>query len=121
MIGIYIRRDHILEDTLRAFDKNDKSKILYDSQVEFVKEPGIDAGSLNLSSPTKTSLGGLKKEWMTLVTKELFDPRYELFKLSSNQRTIHPDPLSIIQPLCMSYFRLAGNIISLVKMSLICF
>lgn len=59
-------------------------------------------------------VGGLKKEWLSLLAKELFDAETGLFKLSSNTRTIHPSPLSIIHPKYRSYFRLAGLLTGIV-------
>lgn len=55
----------------------------------------------------------MKKEWLTLISKELFDTRRGLFSLSPNLRTIHPNPLSVIQPGELTYFRLAGTIAGL--------
>jgi E3 ubiquitin-protein ligase HECTD2 len=54
-----IRRDHITIDSLNSIKKNqgDLKKAL---KIEFVNEPGID-------------VGGLKKEWFLLLTKELFN------------------------------------------------
>lgn len=56
---LIIRRNYITLDSLRQIQNhpNDLKKIL---KIEFVNEPGIDAG-------------GLKKEWFLLLTKELFD------------------------------------------------
>ncbi|GMM30884.1 putative E3 ubiquitin-protein ligase [Martiniozyma asiatica (nom. inval.)] len=64
-----VRRSHITIDSLRKIQShpNDVKKSL---KVEFVDEPGIDAG-------------GLKKEWFLLLTKELFDPSRGLFNFSS--------------------------------------
>ncbi|VEU23260.1 DEKNAAC104392 [Brettanomyces naardenensis] len=62
---IRVRRDHITNDSLRSIKahQNEFKKLL---KVEFVGEPGVDAG-------------GLKKEWFLLLTKELFDPDRGLF------------------------------------------
>lgn len=56
---ISVRRNNITNDSLRQIQQhpNDVRKLL---KVEFIDEPGIDAG-------------GLKKEWFLLLTKELFD------------------------------------------------
>lgn len=97
---IFVRRDNILEDTIKQFEYIAHKDIIKNSKVEFVKEPGVDAG-------------GLKKEWLTLLAKELFDTRNGLFQLSPNTRTIHPHPLSIIQPDALTYFNLAGFIVGL--------
>ncbi|QPG75765.1 hypothetical protein FOA43_003125 [Brettanomyces nanus] len=62
---IRVRRTHVTNDSLRSIKahQNEFKKLL---RVEFVNEPGIDAG-------------GLKKEWFLLLTKELFDAEKGLF------------------------------------------
>ncbi|ODV96705.1 hypothetical protein PACTADRAFT_48527 [Pachysolen tannophilus NRRL Y-2460] len=62
---IRVRREHISNDSLRCIQQhpNDLRKSL---RVEFINEPGIDAG-------------GLKKEWFLLLSKELFNPDKGLF------------------------------------------
>jgi len=102
-LAFYIRRKHILEDTLYELEKhNSLNDNVYRFRIEFVNEPGVDQG-------------GLKKEWLTLLSKEIFDPRAGLFKLSPNMRSVHPSPLSLIQPGAMSYFSLAGVLVGLVR------
>jgi len=100
-ITFYIRRKHILEDTLYELEKhNSLNDSVYKFRIEFVNEPGVDQG-------------GLKKEWLTLLSKEIFDPQAGLFKLSPNLRSVHPSPHSLIQPGAMSYFSLAGVLVGL--------
>lgn len=64
-IRIRVRRTHISNDSLRCIkeNQNDLQKAL---KVEFIGEPGID-------------VGGLKKEWFSLLTKELFSPENGMF------------------------------------------
>lgn len=59
-LKIKVRRDHLLHDLLRCIQANPHS-LKKSLRVQFVGEPGIDAG-------------GLKKEWFLLLTKELFSP-----------------------------------------------
>ncbi|GME88556.1 unnamed protein product [Ambrosiozyma monospora] len=65
---IRVRRQHITSDSLRCIKahQSDFQKLL---RVEFVDEPGIDAG-------------GLKKEWFLLLTKELFSADRGLFAVN---------------------------------------
>lgn len=59
--------------------------------VNFVDERGIDAGTNLLKYLQKIKLilfykkGGLIKEWVSLFTKEVFDPRNGFFELSPNK------------------------------------
>ncbi|CEP62262.1 putative E3 ubiquitin-protein ligase HUL4 LALA0_S05e01508g [Lachancea lanzarotensis] len=71
-LRISIRRDHVAEDSLRCIEshRSDLGKCL---RVEFIDEPGIDAG-------------GLRKEWFSLLTKELFNPDNGLFTVVEESR-----------------------------------
>lgn len=114
-IALFIRRDNILEDTMNQFETNQKNGVIPNFKIEFVREPGVDQGDHLLLDPFFTCyVGGLKKEWMTLLSKEIFDPRRGLFKLSPNMRTIHPNPLSIVQSGQSDCFKLAGTVAALV-------
>ncbi|KAG0663191.1 putative E3 ubiquitin-protein ligase [Maudiozyma exigua] len=62
---IKIRRDHITHDSLKAI-KEHQGDLLKSLRIEFINEPGIDAG-------------GLRKEWFILLTKSLFSPTTGLF------------------------------------------
>ena len=62
---IKIRRDHITHDSLKAI-KEHQGDLLKSLRIEFINEPGIDAG-------------GLRKEWFILLTKSLFNPTTGLF------------------------------------------
>ncbi|SCU91381.1 LAME_0E12288g1_1 [Lachancea meyersii CBS 8951] len=71
-LRICIRRDHVAEDSLRCIEahRSDLGKSL---RVEFINEPGIDAG-------------GLRKEWFSLLTKEIFNPDNGLFIVIDESR-----------------------------------
>ncbi|QID86134.1 Putative E3 ubiquitin-protein ligase [Saccharomyces pastorianus] len=62
---IKVRRDVISHDSLRCI-KEHQGDLLKSLRIEFVNEPGIDAG-------------GLRKEWFFLLTKSLFNPMNGLF------------------------------------------
>ncbi|ANB12770.1 putative E3 ubiquitin-protein ligase HUL4 [Sugiyamaella lignohabitans] len=64
-LHIRVNRNSLLQDSFEAIDKNDEH-LKKGLKVEFIGEPGIDAG-------------GLKKEWFLLLFKELFDPSNALF------------------------------------------
>ncbi|CAR30618.1 putative E3 ubiquitin-protein ligase HUL4 [Lachancea thermotolerans CBS 6340] len=67
-----VRRDYVSQDSLRCIETHhaDLKKSL---RVEFVNEPGIDAG-------------GLRKEWFLLLTRELFNPSSGLFIVVEESR-----------------------------------
>lgn len=64
-LRIQVRRSHIAHDSITSIKKHqgDLKKAL---KVEFIGEPGIDAG-------------GLKKEWFLLLTKALFNQENGMF------------------------------------------
>lgn len=62
---IRVRRTHISNDSLRCI-KDHQGDLKKALKVEFIGEPGID-------------VGGLKKEWFSLLTKELFSPKNGMF------------------------------------------
>lgn len=67
-------------------------------QVNFVDEPGHDAG-------------GLTREWFLCVSREIFNPNYALFEPSSSGTTYQPNPKSYINPDHLNYFRFIGRFV----------
>lgn len=69
MIDVYflisIRRDRIIQDSLRIIQAN-QDNLKKTLKVKFIDEPGIDAG-------------GLKKEWFLLLTRKLFSTSTGIF------------------------------------------
>lgn len=57
---VRVRRDFIVQDSLNCIRLN-QSNLKKSIKVQFINEPGIDAG-------------GLKKEWFLLLTRALFSP-----------------------------------------------
>lgn len=64
-LHIKVRRDNLLHDSFEFFSTHEE-ELKKAIRVEFIGEPGIDAG-------------GLKKEWFLLLVRELFDPTLGLF------------------------------------------
>ncbi len=71
----------------------------HEMRVEFSFQEGIDAG-------------GPRREWFSLVLREVFSPEKGLFKLSSNGITYQPDPSSILIPDFKNHYRYAGRILA---------
>jgi E3 ubiquitin-protein ligase HECTD2 len=63
---IKVRRGNLLQDSFNSLESQE-TELKKRLRVEFVGEPGVDAG-------------GLKKEWFLLLVRELFDPAQDLFK-----------------------------------------
>jgi len=56
-------------------------------------------------------LGGLTREWLSLLVKEVFNPEMGLFKASENKISYQPNPMSYIVPDHLLQFRMLGRLI----------
>lgn len=72
--------------------------VIHDLRVKFEKESGLD-------------WGGLKNEWLVLLSKEVFHPNFGLFIMSSNKRSVQPNPYAFLMPDYLSHFRFLGRLI----------
>ena len=66
--------------------------------IEFIGEEGTD-------------VGGLTREWFLLLSREIFNPNYALFKPSANGVTFQPSPQSYVNPEHLRYLHFVGRII----------
>ena len=72
---IIVRRGaHLLSDSFEALYKRKAEDLRGKLIVSFENEEAIDAG-------------GVKREWLTLLSKEMFNPNYMLFTLAKNGTT----------------------------------
>jgi hypothetical protein len=95
-----VHRDRVWNDTmidLMKFSPNQTYSC--EVSVEFLDEKGIDAG-------------GLRTEWVNLCIKEVTNPDFGLFILSSNGVTIQPNPFSYLVPDHLAHFRFFGRLIA---------
>jgi ubiquitin-protein ligase E3 C len=100
--NIQVRRDYVVEDAYHAIilgKKNPKSVF----RIQFRdSEGGVEAG---------IDGGGLFKEFMTLVTRQIFDPQYTFFLETGRERHLYPNPLSEETPNYKEFFRLFGILV----------
>lgn len=66
--------------------------------ISFTGERGQDAG-------------GLTREFYVELSREMFNPMYSLFNLSSNGSTYYPNPRSYVEKDHLRYFKFIGRII----------
>mmetsp|Transcript_4252 Transcript_4252/g.5845 ORF Transcript_4252/g.5845 Transcript_4252/m.5845 type:complete len:552 (+) Transcript_4252:257-1912(+) len=99
-VKIEVRRSHILTDTHRAFTILQPADLHKWIRIQFYSEPGVDSG-------------GLKREWETLVTKDIFDAERGLFTCDSFSASSHINTTSGISlgDSHLSYFRFIGRFI----------
>jgi hypothetical protein len=69
---IAIRRDHLLDDSMEKLGKV-KQNLRSPLRIEFIGEEGTDEG-------------GVKNEYFSLITKEIFNPYLDMFIPKSNGR-----------------------------------
>ena len=97
-LDINVHRSTILVDSFRQLYNKPKEEWLKEISVRFENEKGID-------------LGGLTKEWFTLVVKEIFNPNFALFTLTEN-KSYQPNQFSDINAEHIDYFKFAGKLIA---------
>ena len=79
-VKIAIRRKHLLLDSVDAIMSLGRDDLRKRWRFEFLGEPGIDSG-------------GVTREWFQLVTEQIMDPAFGLWKSSVNNQacvTINP-------------------------------
>ena len=99
---IQVRRDFLLGDSVAAIMSLNRTDLRKTFRFSFWGEDGIDAG-------------GLMREWFQLVTEEIFNPDFGMFKYSShNQMCVMINPLSEMShpDEHLTYFRFLGKSIS---------
>eukprot|EP01133_Synstelium_polycarpum_P008997 gene8997-10553_t len=98
-IRLRIRRNHIFEDSYMQLRMRPADEFKGKLHIQFSGEEGID-------------VGGLLREWYLVLSREMFNPNYALFKASAGDNvTFQPNPESYINPDHLSYFKFIGRII----------
>lgn len=55
--------------------------------------------------------GGLTREWLLCLSREIFNPNYGLFEPSSSGNTYQPNPKSYVNPDHLQYFKFIGRFV----------
>ncbi len=98
-----VDRQDIFEIAYKKFSELEPKQIaLGYFDISFVKEEGADQG-------------GLTREFLTCLGKEIFDPQKGLFVLTSNKVTIQPSPSSIYVPDYLNIFKFIGQLLAKVN------
>lgn len=99
-IQLNIRREHIFEDSYRLLMSKTADEVRFGKiNVKFHGEDGVDAG-------------GVTREWLMELSKEIFNPDYALFRTTAADRiTYQPNRASAINPDHLQYFKFVGRII----------
>ena len=99
---IHVRRNgaQLFSDSFESLYKRNAKDLRGQLLIHFENEEAIDAG-------------GVKREWLTLLTKEMFNPNYMLFTLAKNGTTytINSDS-GKYNPDHLKYFEFIGKIMA---------
>jgi len=98
---IQVRRDFLVGDSVAAIMSLGRTDLRKTFRFSFWGEEGIDAG-------------GLMREWFQLVTEEICNPDFGLFKYSSvNQMCLMMNPMSEVSHPGehLTYFRFLGRVL----------
>ncbi|TPX38198.1 hypothetical protein SmJEL517_g00226 [Synchytrium microbalum] len=99
-LEINVRRPYVFDDSYHQLQRHSGEEIKYGKlSVRFVDEEGIDAG-------------GVTREWFGVLTKQMFNPNYALFKPSAADKvTYQPNRSSWINGEHLTLFKFVGRII----------
>mmetsp|Transcript_28210 Transcript_28210/g.66788 ORF Transcript_28210/g.66788 Transcript_28210/m.66788 type:complete len:495 (-) Transcript_28210:74-1558(-) len=92
-----IDRNDILHDSFRAFAKLTPEQLTAPLHLKFKKEDGRDDG-------------GLTRHWFMLVSREVVNPEYALFRPIGKNHTFQINAASRLQPHHLAYFRFIGRV-----------
>ncbi|KAJ1976936.1 E3 ubiquitin-protein ligase tom1 [Dimargaris xerosporica] len=99
-LRLNVRRQYVFEDSFHQLQGHSGREIKYGKlNVKFYHEEGID-------------MGGVTREWFQVLSRQMFNPDYALFKTSAVDKvTYQPNPASWVNPDHLMYFKFVGRII----------
>uniref|UniRef100_UPI00358F3842 E3 ubiquitin-protein ligase HUWE1 isoform X5 n=1 Tax=Myxine glutinosa TaxID=7769 RepID=UPI00358F3842 len=99
-LAVHVRRDHVFEDSYRELHRRTPEELKNRLYIVFEGEEGQDAG-------------GLLREWYTIISREMFNPMYALFRTSPGDRVTYTiNPSSHFNSNHLSYFKFVGRIVA---------
>eukprot|EP00743_Colponemidia_sp_Colp-15_P003757 GILK01004053.1.p1 GENE.GILK01004053.1~~GILK01004053.1.p1 ORF type:complete len:1970 (+),score=455.64 GILK01004053.1:306-6215(+) len=97
-IRLQVRRDNVFMDSFYQLRIRTAEEMKGRLGVQFQGEEGIDAG-------------GLTREWFMILSRQIFNPDYALFRTAANGTTFQPNQFSHVNPEHLSFFKFVGRII----------
>jgi len=95
---VTIRRDYLLEDGFEKISSRKDMRSIF--MIQFINEHGMAEEGIDG--------GGLLKEFITLLNKEVFDIKYGLF-IENEDKTLMPSPNSDLNPDHLKLFNFIGR------------
>lgn len=96
---INVTRDLLLQTSCQGLTEKNQDHLKRNVTVRFHGEDGMGAG--------------VTREWLDLLVKEMLNPDFALFTLSTDGSTFQPNCNSSINPDHLSYFQFAGRIMGI--------
>ncbi|KAI9601992.1 hypothetical protein KEM48_001282 [Puccinia striiformis f. sp. tritici PST-130] len=99
-VQLNVRRPHVFEDSFHSLARRTGDELKYGKlSVRFYDEEGVDAG-------------GVTREWLTILVKQMLDPNYALFTGSAaDSKTYQPNRASAVNPDHLGFFTFCGRVI----------
>lgn len=99
-LAVHVRRDNVFEDSFRELHRRTPEEWKNRFYIVFEGEEGQDAG-------------GLLREWYVIISKEIFNPMYALFKTSPGDKVTYMIyEQSQTNPNHLDYFKFVGRVIA---------
>lgn len=98
VIPLEMKRDDVFELSFDRIMRLKTEELKGKIKIDFEGEEGEDAG-------------GLTREWYMLLSREMFNPNYALFKCGSAGNTHHPSSMSYVNSHHLGYFKFIGRIV----------
>merc|ERR1719192_667364 len=99
-LAVHVRRDQVFEDSFRELHRRTPEEWKNRFYIVFEGEEGQDAG-------------GLLREWYVIISKEIFNPMYALFKTSPGDKVTYMIyEQSQTNPNHLDYFKFVGRVIA---------
>merc|ERR1712142_35424 len=99
-LAVHVRRDAVFEESFRELHRRSAEEWKNRFYIVFEGEEGQDAG-------------GLLREWYVIISREIFNPNYALFKSSPGDRVTYTiNDFSHINSNHLCYFKFVGGVIA---------
>lgn len=95
-LSLKIRRNYLLNDSLHQIAEH-KHELKKSLKIKFEEEEGVD-------------MGGIRKEWLLLLCRKLFDTQFGMFNLNSTSQLSWFNPATFES---LDEFYLVGSLIGL--------
>lgn len=96
-VRLFVRRESLFEDSYHQMKDESVENLKGSLSIKFANEEGVDAG-------------GLTREWYMLLSREIFNPNYALFRQSADKAAVfQPNKFSYWNPDHLDFFKFVGR------------